>query len=561
VHDPALRRPVVYRQAMTPADPAAPFDDLLDDWLAHEFAVAPVTATALGAAGEHGELGDFTAAAFERRSSDDAAWLERIRAVDARSLGPDQAVDRAAVIAEIRGRQVLESWRAWQRDPSVYLDPCFDGILSLVIHRSFPVDELCGYVTSRLRAMVAVLAAGTENLSAELANPLIVGRAIGQCEAAIPYFKELLPAEFANPSQRATVAEAAATASEAFRGFLSFLTELASSARGDFAIGEERYSALLQERELLGYGASTLRERGRRALAELESEMNSLAREVDPRAPDWRPVFAAMGEDRPACFDEMRDRYAAETAKAREFLVENRLVSFPPGEECRVEPTPPFLRPIIAVASYISPPAFRSGRVGHFNVPWPPAGTTPADNARRLAANNVHVIPTITAHEAYPGHHWHLTWMKASPRRVRQFVHSSYFSEGWALYAEQMMREQGYFADRRAELGHLNARIFRAARIVVDTGLHIGDLGVDDAVAFMETNAGLPEPVARAEVSRYCAWPTQAASYLTGSLEIERIRSRYLAEGRGDLRSFHDAIAATGCLPLALAEEALGRPA
>ena len=88
-----------------------------------------------------------------------------------------------------------------------------------------------------------------------------------------------------------------------------------------------------------------------------------------------------------------------------------------------------------------------------------------------------------------------------------------------------MMREQGYFAERRAELGQLNARIFRAARIVVDTGLHIGDLGVDEAVAYMETNAGLPEPVARAEVSRYCAWPTQAPSYLTGSLEIERIRA------------------------------------
>ena len=74
----------------------------------------------------------------------------------------------------------------------------------------------------------------------------------------------------------------------------------------------------------------------------------------------------------------------------------------------------------------------------------------------------------------------------------------------------------------------------------------------------MEANAGLPEPIARAEVSRYCAWPTQAPSYLTGSLEIERIRKRYLAAGRGDLRAFHDEVAATGCLPLALAEEALG---
>jgi uncharacterized protein (DUF885 family) len=118
------------------------------------------------------------------------------------------------------------------------------------------------------------------------------------------------------------------------------------------------------------------------------------------------------------------------------------------------------------------------------------------------------------------------------------------------------MREQGYFTDPRDELMHLNARIFRAARIVVDTALHSGDMTVDDAIVHMQQRAGLTEPIARAEVYRYCAWPTQAASYLTGCLEIERLRARWQAEGRGDLRAFHDTIAATGGLPIALAERA-----
>jgi uncharacterized protein (DUF885 family) len=136
-------------------------------------------------------------------------------------------------------------------------------------------------------------------------------------------------------------------------------------------------------------------------------------------------------------------------------------------------------------------------------------------------------------------------------------IFTPYYSEGWALYAEKMMREQGFFEDPRAELCHLDARIFRAARIIVDTGLHTGDLGVEDAVEIMRTKASLSEPVARAEVGRYCAWPTQAPSYLTGSLEIERIRDRYMDAGRGDLRAFHDEICATGALPLGLAERAL----
>src|SRR5439155_7807104 len=102
-----------------------------------------------------------------------------------------------------------------------------------------------------------------------------------------------------------------------------------------------------------------------------------------------------------------------------------------------------------------------------------------------------------------------------------------------------------------------DARIFRAARIVVDTSLHSGDMTFDEAVSFMTSNGGLSEPTARAEVGRYCAWPTQASSYLTGSLEIERIRERYFAEGRGDLRTFHDELATTGALPIGLAERAL----
>jgi uncharacterized protein (DUF885 family) len=209
------------------------------------------------------------------------------------------------------------------------------------------------------------------------------------------------------------------------------------------------------------------------------------------------------------------------------------------------------------VASYSQAPAFRPGLTGHFFVPFPPDGTPEADVQKRLASNSFHSIPTISVHEAYPGHHWHLSWMKANPRRVRQLVWSSYFAEGWALYAEKMMREQGFFEDPRAELCHLDARIFRAARIIVDTGLHIGDLDFEGAVEIMRTRASLPEPVARAEVGRYCAWPTQAPSYLTGSLEIERIRSEYLAEKHGDLHQFHNSLCGTGSMPLGLAERAL----
>ena len=110
-------------------------------------------------------------------------------------------------------------------------------------------------------------------------------------------------------------------------------------------------------------------------------------------------------------------------------------------------------------------------------------------------------------------------------RKLRRVLSTPYFNEGWALYSERVMREQGLLhrAHRRSSI-IWRRHIFRAARIVVDTSLHMGEMTVDEAIEFLQHRLAMAEPTARAEVGRYCAWPTQASSYLTGCLEILRIR-------------------------------------
>ena len=201
-------------------------------------------------------------------------------------------------------------------------------------------------------------------------------------------------------------------------------------------------------------------------------------------------------------------------------------------------------------------------------MPIAPDGTSEEDIQKRLASNSFGGIPTTAVHEAYPGHHWHIMWSKIHAPRLRLVLQTSYFSEGWALYAERVMRERGFFTDPVQELYHLEATIFRAARIVVDTSLHMGEMTYEEAVQYMLANTSLTEPTARAEVGRYCSWPTQASSYLTGCLEILRIRDAYM-KARGveaasrlewpadALRRFHDDLAATGRLPVGLAEQAV----
>jgi uncharacterized protein (DUF885 family) len=299
----------------------------------------------------------------------------------------------------------------------------------------------------------------------------------------------------------------------------------------------------------------TLRERGRREYERLAAELQRLAQVIDG-TDDWVRVLQDLNRDHPTTPEAMLQTYADWTERARQFLRDHDLVSMPPGEECVVEPSPVFQRPVTAVASYNNPPPFSDSMRGHFFVPFPPDGASPEEVQQRLENNSFAAIPTTSVHETYPGHHWHLVTAKGNPSRVRRTFRTPYFTEGWGLYAEHVMREQGFFTDPRQEISQVEATLFRAARIIVDTSLHIGDMSFDEAVEFMRARANLPDPTARAEVARYCAWPTQASAYLTGQLEILRIRSRFLDEGRGTLRDFHNKIARSGGLPIALAEQA-----
>ncbi|HEU0129412.1 MAG TPA: DUF885 domain-containing protein [Mycobacteriales bacterium] len=537
--------------------PESAADRLIAEYLGWIWRTNPVAATALGVDGHDGRLPDLTAEAFAAKAADEDAWLARFAALPDDELNPDERIDRDLAVSTLRGSQLERDWAVWRRNPDTYTAPALNGVFLLFLHGAGrDAGELAHAAVERLRATPALLAAGRANLDPALASPVLVRRARGQALAGVRYARELVAAEVADPALRADVAAAGEEAARAFEEYAAFLDDLEGRASGPFAIGEELYSALLREREGLGYGARELRERGRAAYEELAADLRRRAKEIAGHD-DWRALLEELNADHPPTPEAMRDAYAEWTEKARAFCRERQLVTLPDGEECVVEPSPPFQRPVLAVASYMTPPAFRGGRTGHFFVPFPPDGTPADEVAKRLATNSYTSIPSISVHEAYPGHHWHLTWAGLQPRPLRKVVGTTYFVEGWALYAEDMMREEGFYTDLRHELCQVDLRLFRAARIVVDTSLHLGEMDVEEAVTFMSTKASLSEPTARTEVARYCSLPTQAASYLTGALEIRRIRDRWFAEGRGTLREFHDAIAGSGRMPLNLAERSV----
>lgn len=539
----------------------------LADLLAADFAASPVMASQVGRTEFDEELDDVSAEAFAERDASAAAFLARLDAIDDEGLAQDEAIDRDLARSVLRGRLIVAPFQQWRRDPVTYSGPITAGLFTLFLHRLRPEADLVDAAVARLEQAGRVVDAGIANLDPALAHPLIVERGLGAARGGARYIRDLVWRDVEDPDAQARLREAGEAAAPHLDRFVAHLEALLPQAHGSWQLGEEGYTRILREREVLGDDARSLRERGQAELDRLDAEMCALSREATGN-PDYVEVLRQNDANHPPTETAMLEAYTEWTAKAREFLAATGLVTLPEGERCAVVPSPVFQRPVIGVASYMAPPAFSDRQLGHFFVPFAPDGASEEEVQGRLSNNSYGSIPTTAVHEAYPGHHWHLVMRKRNPSDVRRVYSTPYFNEGWALYAERVMRERGFFEEPLHVLQHLSSTLFRAARIVVDTSLHLGEMSYEEAVAFMVDRAALPEPVAKAEVGRYCWWPTQASSYLTGCLEILSIRDAYLA-GRGfagtaasdvpvaELRGFHDALASSGSLPLGLARRAV----
>jgi uncharacterized protein (DUF885 family) len=548
---------------MTTEDSQNPVADAVAETVGWYLDANPVPATFMGSddPAHTMTLGDLSIEGYERRTREAAAHLVKLDALaEAEDPGAElsdaafeDAIDRDLLRAQLRRYAILNEQQVWRRDPAGYVSSSLFGLYIPLQQKTRPEERLAEETLAKLKQVPEAVAACRANLDLGLAPRLLVDRALGQARTGRTFLTESLPAMLSDETLRARVADAAEPAAAAYDELAEFLGDFAERCEGDWRLGERTYTRMLQEAEMLGYDTAELNRRGREAYDTLDAELRELAARIPGGSRDWRATMEMLCEDIPPSEEAMLAEYTAETAKARRFTKDHDLVTFAVGEECRVEPGPEFLRAVLSVASYNRPPALTPSRTGVFNVPFTPSGSSPEAVLGRLKTNARVSMPTIAAHEAYPGHHWHLSWVAEQGRTVRSTFTTPYFVEGWALYIETVMREQGYFADPRHELGHLDARIFRAARIVVDTALHTGEMSIEEAEKFMSSKASLTPETARGEVNRYCAWPTQAPSYLTGCLEIEAIRAEYLQRGKGTLKQFHDGLAGSGGLPLGLA--------
>ncbi len=338
----------------------------------------------------------------------------------------------------------------------------------------------------------------------------------------------------------------------AFGAYLDGLNRYRPAARDSIGLsalpaGEEIYAAEILGWTTLAMAAAELHELGREELALVQGERWQVAHGLGFDGPEAAlAAHVAAGGDTPgsrrSVLDLARDQVQRSWDAAPEFF--GRV----PLENCKVRPVEEYLEK--HVMDYYLSPTEDGSRPGIFYV--------------NTAPRPLHSLATTTFHETNPGHHFQAMIDLESPERAPIRRHGNElqglaFSEGWGLYSERLADEMGLFRDDYERLGMLELQALRAARLVVDTGIHALGWSRDQARALLE-ETGLPDWKAAAEVDRYIAMPGQALSYKLGQLEIGRLRQERVRadEGRESLRGFHDRLLSLGALPLLTVRREMG---
>lgn len=508
----------------------------------------------------------------DRRAQQTRAFLDEVEQIDRTSLdGPDR-VNYDIFAAQLRER--LESHRFGEHLMPLNADSGFHTSFALLPQslRFASVDDYANYL-SRLRAFPAYVdqhvALMREGLRRGLTIPRAalagVERSIEPLVVASPEQSPLFGPFMRFPpavgeSDRARLAAEARAAIDdavvpAYRRFLEFMTQeylpgcretLAASELPD---GPDYYAFLVGKFTTLDLTADEVHEIGLREVDAIRAEMETVIRKTG-----FAGSFDAF-----LTFLRTDPRFYPATAEAllkeASFIAKRMDAKLPslfghlPRQPYGVAPVPDYLAPKYTAGRYSGNP--RQGtEPGYYWV-----------NTYALHTRPLYNLEALTLHEAVPGHHLQIALSEEVDDipNFRRYTYISAFGEGWGLYSEWLGLEAGFYTDPYSDFGRLTYAMWRAARLVVDTGLHAKGWTRQQAIDYLASRTALSLHECTTETDRYISWPGQALSYKIGELKIRELRRR--AEERlgpaFDIRRFHDAVLGGGSVPLPVLERTI----
>jgi uncharacterized protein (DUF885 family) len=534
---------------------------IADRYVAAYFAAFPHEATLLGAAGAaHDRLPDISPAARARWRAQEDAFLRELEAIDPAGIPPGSAAAvthgfLADVLRGARGFRACEmelwnvspTWTGW---PSVMAmlasaQPAGTPGQQDAAHRRFA--QLPRYLEQEVANLREGLARGysaprgnvravIRQVDALLAGPVGESPFVAMAPDTVPEFRarmEALETGMIRPAMRA------------YRDFLE--RDYLPAAREAIGVsanpgGDACYRAAVVYHATIDVPPAEIHRIGLEQMALIRGAMRDIAQRMFG-SPDVDAALARLRTDRRYLFasrDEMLRTARVAVERAR--LAAPQWFGLLPRAPVVVEPFPAFQEES-APGGFYSNPAEDGSRPGIYSI-----------NLHRAEEKSRAGLEATAFHETYPGHH--LQSALALERRelhpVSRYIYLSGFGEGWALYSERLADEMGLYASDVDRMGLLSNEAMRAARLVVDAGMHALGWSRQQAIDYMLANTAESESSVTAEIDRYIAVPAQATSYMLGALEILGLReeARAALGDRFDIREFHDRVLEDGSVPL-----------
>jgi len=538
---------------------------LFDEAWTYRLQKNPLFATSVGVHDYNDELPEVSVEAAQRRLERERTFLDRLRDIDRAVLSPEDRLNYD-LFEQVRERRIAEL------EHRSYLIPITNRS---GFHVSFPqlpdrvplrtVADYEDYI-SRLNAFeryarqhIEIMRAGLE---AGYALPKVV---LDDADETIrpqvvddPTESQLYDPfeEFPDrigPDEREHFREAGRTAIETsvvpgFEAFLEFMTDTYvpnardTIAAGALPNGEAYYRHKVRHHTTLDRSPKDIHETGEQEVQRIRAEMMDIV-EDEGYGDDFDGFVEFLRTD-----DQFYADSDEELLKETSYVLKRmdgklpELFSTLPRMSYGIREVPAYIAPRTTTA-YYQRPTGDGTRAGFYYV-----------NTHDLPSRPLYEIEALSLHEAVPGHHLQIALqqeLEGLPS-FRRHTSLTAFVEGWALYAERLGLEVGFYDDPYSNFGRLSYEMWRALRLVVDTGMHALGWSRQEAIDYMLANSALTETNVINEVDRYIAWPGQALAYKMGELTLRDLRTRAEAQlgDRFDLRAFHDAVLKHGSLPL-----------
>ena len=555
-----------FAQTAPLADRIAKQNALFDEFYETGLKNAPERATSFGDYRYNALLSQVSLAEITRQHAEANDFLKRLKAISTEGMTDKDLLSHRLLEGQLERENVNYDLKNYEM-PINQQRGVHTGLADLPL--SVPFDSVQHYqdYISRLREIPRVFDQTTEVLRQGLKDglmppKLVVEKLPGQCDGVVeanPFIlpTKKFPADFSDEDKKRLTDEMTKAINDdvmpAYKKFAEFLRkEYSPKGRSELSVeslpdGKRRYAEAVKYNTTMNVSPAEVHEIGLKEVERITAEMTKLAKAQGHK--DLASFRKAISDDpkwKPTSEQQIVDDFAKYIHGLEPKLPE--LFGLLPKAPVTVEPIPGFAK--AAATHYVAgtPDGKRPGRVV----------VAVADPTTRSLVND----EAVAYHEGVPGHHMQISIAQTLPDlpkfRLRGFY--SAYAEGWALYSEELGKEIGFYKDPVSDYGRLNSELFRAVRLVVDTGIHDKGWSREKVIEFMHAN-DVNDTVAQTETDRYIAWPGQALAYKMGQLAIRKLREQARTQlgPKFDIKAFHDIVLNGGAMPLDLLQERVER--